>query len=358
MELILANKDRFDAIRLDESATIDVEIGGQNDLELKIYRSEYSEIINAIHLNGASAQMSIAGDMYNASVVYSPGTEYGGFLGEINTDTTLDTITFKGYTFRGYLTKKIIEPPQGADYKTVSGELNSVLADLVDEAEMQPAFQVPKTSTGVIVTNFQFDRYCTFLDGVTKMLKSKNYKLKLTYIQQDSSGGIISAEPGYVQIEAVPIVDYSSEIELSQNSRLNFNLQETYNGINRLICLGKGELKDRVVLNLYATKEGEISTIQDTQYTGIGEIAEVYDYSSAEDINALKTAGEEKLKELMNKSAFEMDVETLDIDVNIGDIVGGRDYLTGLYMAKPVERKIWRVENGVPTIEYKLEGQS
>ena len=60
----------------------------------------------------------------------------------------------------------------------------------------------------------------------------------------------------------------------------------------------------------------------------------------------------------MNKSAFEMDVETLDIDVNIGDIVGGRDYLTGLYMAKPVERKIWRVENGVPTIEYKLEGQS
>ena len=108
MELILANKDRFDAIRLDESATIDVEIGGQNDLELKIYRSEYSEIINAIHLNGASAQMSIAGDMYNASVVYAPGTEYGGFLGEINTDTTLDTITFKGYTFRGYLRKKII----------------------------------------------------------------------------------------------------------------------------------------------------------------------------------------------------------------------------------------------------------
>ena len=36
MELILANKDRFDAIRLDESATIDVEIGGQNDLELNI----------------------------------------------------------------------------------------------------------------------------------------------------------------------------------------------------------------------------------------------------------------------------------------------------------------------------------
>ena len=33
-----------------------------------------------------------------------------------------------------------------------------------------------------------------------------------------------------------------------------------------------------------------------------------------------------------------MDVEKLGIDVHIGDVVGGRDYLTGMYGAKPVEK--------------------
>ena len=39
-----------------------------------------------------------------------------------------------------------------------------------------------------------------------------------------------------------------------------------------------------------------------------------------------------------------MDVETLNMDVAIGDIIGGRDYLTGLYAKKPIVRKIYRVE--------------
>lgn len=45
----------------------------------------------------------------------------------------------------------------------------------------------------------------------------------------------------------------------------------------------------------------------------------------------------DKLTELMSKKKFGMDVEKLGIDVGIGDIVGGRDYLTGSMEAKPVE---------------------
>ena len=40
-------------------------------------------------------------------------------------------------------------------------------------------FQVSNVDTGVSVTNFQFDRYCTLLDGLVKLLKSKNYKLQI-----------------------------------------------------------------------------------------------------------------------------------------------------------------------------------
>ena len=38
-----------------------------------------------------------------------------------------------------------------------------------------------------------------------------------------------------------------------------------------------------------------------------------------------------------------MDVAKLGIDVGIGDIVGGRDYLTRIYMAKPVENIVYEI---------------
>ena len=44
------------------------------------------------------------------------------------------------------------------------------------------------------------------------------------------------------------------------------------------------------------------------------------------------------------------------IDVDIGDIVGGRDYVTGMVMAKPVENKIYTEENGEISKDYTLEG--
>ena len=44
-------------------------------------------------------------------------------------------------------------------------------------------------------------------------------------------------------------------------------------------------------------------------------------------------------------------------DLNIGDIVGGKDYLTGISLKKPIARKIWTVSSGREKISYKLEGE-
>ena len=59
----------------------------------------------------------------------------------------------------------------------------------------------------------------------------------------------------------------------------------------------------------------------------------------------------------MNKTTFGMDVEKLSIAAEIGDIVGGRDYLTGLYAAKPIENITYSVTNDVVEKTYKLEGE-
>lgn len=277
--------------------------------------------------------------------IFIPNSEYGGLIGEVETNTADNTVKIKGFCFRGILSKHIIEPPAGADYKTISGELNSIIETLT--SNLNPLFQVSTINTGISVTNFQFDRYCTLLDGLNKLLKSKNYKLQIRYIQQEQ--GL----PGYVELSAVPINDYSNDIQLSQDNKVNFTFNNKQNGVNHLICLGSGELKNRTVVDLYVQQNGNIGKTQ--YFQGLDEIAETYENTSASAAE-LKESGTEKLQELMNTKTFKMDVSSLDIDIEIGDIVGGRDYITGFSMSTPITNKIYTLKNGEISIEYKIEG--
>lgn len=323
----LANKDLRE-LGFIKDANVTVDLNGNRNFSAQIARSNWYE------------------ELTFSSLIYITGTEYGGIIGEVLTDTTLDYVELKGLTWRGRLAKKIIQPPAGSDYKTVSGELHTVMKSLI-EPEFDGLFVVSQENTGVTVSNYKFDRYCTLLDGLTKMLKSKGYRLKLTFQREEN-------EPGYLYIEAVPIVDYSNQIELSQDCQLNYTMDDKRDGVNHLIVTGKGELQDRNVLHLYVQKDGSLGKTQ--YYTGLQEIAEVYENTSTE-TDELEETSIEKLRGLMNKKTFKMDVAALGIDVNIGDIVGGRDYLTGMYMAKPVENIIYELTGDVESKTYKLEGE-
>lgn len=318
---------------------------------IELRRLNYKKIDMDLN-NDRTFEMTIVADDYSNELaygnwVYIPNTEYGGIIGEKTSETAEGDIKIEGFTWRNVLEKKIIEPPAGQAYKTVSGELNSVIADLVAEAGLGSIFVVSNESSGVSVSNYQFDRYATLRAGIVKMLKSVDCKLQIRAIQQD--GGL----PTYIELSAQPIVDQSNTIELSQDCQLNFTFHEKRNGINHLICLGKGEGVDRTVLHLYVQQNGTVGTTQ--YYTGVDERAETYDFSNAE-ADELEEKGIEKLQELMDMQEFNMNVEALDIDVDIGDIVGGRDYVTGMYMAKPVENKIYTEEDGVISKDYELEG--
>lgn len=281
-----------------------------------------------------------------SSLIYIPGTEYGGIIGEVLTDTTLDYVELKGLSWRGRLAKKIIEPPAGSDYKTVSGELHAVMKELI-EPEFDGLFVVSQEDTGVTVSNYQFERYCTLLDGLNKMLKSKGHRLQLSFRREQN-------EPGYLYIEAAPITDFSDRIELSRDCKLNYTIDDKRDGVNHLIVTGKGELQDRNILHLYVQENGEIGAEQ--YYTGLQEIVEVYENTSTE-TDELMSAAEDRLRSLMGKKTFKMDVAKLGMDVGIGDIVGGRDYLTGMYMAKPVENIVYEIVNDIESKTYKLEGE-
>lgn len=277
--------------------------------------------------------------------VYVPETEIGGLIGQLYTDTATNTVSLMGRTWRGVLNSKIIVPPAGSNYYRISGELNECISELVG-TKFGNLIQV-STEYTVTVTNFKFPRFCTLLEGIEKMLKSVGYRLSIVYHAGDPNGA------GHLEIGAVPAVDYSDQIELSQDSRLNFTLYDIRDGVNHLVCGGKGELDDRTIIDLYVQPDGSIGSTQ--YYTGLNEIEYFYENTSTE-TEELEDAAKEALRGMMNRKEFQMNVEALDLDVAIGDTIGGRDYITGMYLKKPVENIILTISDGIISKEYIVEG--
>ena len=132
-------------------------------------------------------------------------------------------------------------------------------------------------------------------------------------------------------------------------------MEDKRNGVNHLIVTGKGELQDRNVFHLYVWPDGSFKKTQ--YYTGLDEIAQVYENTSTE-TDELESQSAKKLQDLCSKKTFGMDIAKLGIDVDIGDVVGGRDYLTGMYSSKPIENIIYSITNRIESKEYELEGEN
>ena len=137
---------------------------------------------------------------------------------------------------------------------------------------------------------------------------------------------------------------------------MNFTTDDNRRGINHLICLGKGDLKDRIVVHLYVDQNGEISQTQQ-HFTGSEEIAAIYDSSGSERDDLIKN-GIKELESKKSSMSYNMTMTKLEGNIDVGDIVGGRDYLTGISMKKPIGRKIWTIASGKEKVEYKLEGDN
>lgn len=324
--MIVANEKGCELGVLKNYKEVEFSVGAENDFVITLK----SQAVNKEFL-------------WYESQVFIPGTEFGGIVKDIISLTKSKTVKFMGDTWRGMLSKKIISPPSGQDYLTVSGELNEVLRKMLKE-HFGDWFVVPEESTEVTV-NYQFNRYVTLLEGLTSLLESVNYKLSIKYIQG------AQGEAGYVEVSAAPINNYSEEEEYSQDCNIKMTVRDYRRGINHLICLGEGELKDRIRVDLYIQKDGSIGKTQ--YYKGLEERTDVYDYSSA-DVAELEEGGEKRLKELADYKEFDMNIEKANLE--LGDIVSGRDHITGLYVVKPVIQKILKISTGKERIDYKLKG--
>lgn len=312
MELILFDTDRRDVGAVKPFA-LDIEAGGENWMSVTL------------------AERGVYG-------AYIPGTELGGLLEKVTETTDSAFMKYEGHTWRGLLARKILAPPPGADYyTTAAGDAQTALEELIGgryEWLIRAA-----ASTGVSVAAHQYTRYCTILEAIEELCAANGLKLELEADRHSGYMMCLAALTPAVNVGAV----------YGEDSRYKIRWTDDRTGINHLICLGSGELRNRYVLNLYADAAGNISTTQ--TITGLAERTAVYDYGNIEDNADLEKEGRKRFRELL--SARRLEVKELPDDLKIGDTATARR--GGVSYTAPVDRIIAKYKNGRYSVEYRIK---
>ena len=266
-------------------------------------------------------------------------TDIGGIIDQIKLNTESGDVTYSGRTWHGILAKKILCPDAGQDYLILSGDANAVLGELIARIGLEELFFTAGPHSGILITNYQMDRYIDAYTGIRKMLKSVGAKLKMYY--QDRK----------VRLYAAPLIDYSKDAEWD-STQINAQIEKNDFPTNHVICLGKGELKDRKVIQLYQDANGNVSKTQ--TYFGLQEVTEIYDNANTESEEELEQKGREMLENAY-AAANAMDVTFKNNeDYDIGDYVGTKEYYTGIQIREEITKKIVKVNNNGITIECQI----
>lgn len=263
------------------------------------------------------------------------GTGWGGIVDDVKTSVTggEGELTYRGRDWHGLLASKILEPDKGKDYLTMSGTIGTLLRTVISRIGLQDILTVTEGTSKT--ANWQFDRYCDAWSGLSKMLRASGLRLRITAAQNG------------VTVDAPPI---TAAGDLIDSDLIDFDATLASHPINHLICLGKGELKDRIVVHWYADQKGTLSHTQTIK--GADERTSVYELSNA-DAAELETKGKTKLQELRDTGSVDVDVESDGIDLDVGDTVTGRDNTTGIKVTAEITKKIIKIEDGIPTVTYE-----
>lgn len=329
MDFIVTDKYGQDKGYL-EHCGVNFNVGQDNDFEVKIQNKLFRD------------------DRHRKNCrIYAENTEYGGLIRNINPVTEDHIVKLSGPSWRGLLNQKAINPESNT-YITLKGEANRVLSGFIVKLGLSEIFTVSNQDSGIEL-DYKVPLQSMLYDAFSTALEEVGARLDIKYKLGDPN------EKGYVLLTAKPVEDRSETIEISEDGNVKLNILDYQNGVNHLICYGKGELSARQRVDLYVWPDGSIQ--KTAHYTAIDLVEQYYENTSSETLQDLEKEGRKKLLDLMNYKQLRISVS--DMDLELGDVVGGRERITGIYMTSPVVRKIVTVSGkGRVKIDYKLKGES
>lgn len=274
----------------------------------------------------------------DGALVYVEGTEWGGVVDEREASQADGTLRYRGRSWHGVLRDRVLCPDPGADYLVVSGEANAVLLSLVSRMGLSDVMTAPTSDSGVTVKH-TFDRFCDAYSGIRAMLAASGARLAVAY----------DATAGRAVLSAVPVRDWSDG---PTSDVADVDVTRVHRPYNHLVCLGRGELRDRVVQHWYADDRGNVSGTQ--TLTGVDERATTYDYTNAT-ADELAKDGPKKLAQYQLADSMSATL-ALDGSYAVGDVVPGTDVDTGTEVSVTVGTVDVTVTDGGVTATYKAGG--
>lgn len=276
--------------------------------------------------------------------VYIEDTEWGGPVEKIRHNSTSRTVEISGVCWRGLLLRAVIKPNAGETHLQVSfNDGNAAISALLG-GKMDNIFTVSNNECPI---NYSYSfRYATLFDGLTDSFGSLGYRLGINF-----TGGkaILCAEP---------ITDHSDEIEFS--SDLSGGMISEIGCIgscNHILALGSGEMLERQVVELWLLPDGNITDdSSDNRIPAENELRTyLYDYPSVESEDDLINYAKRKLREYAPAPSLEFTLEDGYIEMNIGDIVGARDYITGLAQKLRISEKLLTIDSSGISLKYSID---
>lgn len=302
----------------------DIEIGkydiSKNDFELTLSLEDRDPLFNV------------------GSLFYREETEIGGVIQRLKINTSDNTITLIGVTFRGLLEKEYVQPPSDNEYLSLNAEANTCINTLIGD-RFDSLFTVDNIGASNI--NVRYDvRDINLLQAIEKTLGASNARLCIRH-QVD----------GKVHLCAEKINDLSDTLQYDNDYQIGMIVKTESKPYNHILCLGKGELLNRLRVNLYLQTDGSWSELNQV-YTGLDR--KTYKH---EDVNVDDRA--ELIKNATEKVADANESNTLDIsfdadDAELFDIVSAKEKITGISFKESITQKIIKISDGDISISYKV----
>lgn len=287
--------------------------------------------------NGFSLTTGTGLDLRQRTLAYLPGTELGGIIRGPGSKGDGRSVhrAYAGTTWAGILDEHFLCPDEGSSHIVVSGPIEGIIDWLIEREGLGELFQAEDCG-GLVVPSMRLNRYCTLYEGIRDVCRAVD--CRPTFVRDANSKTRI----GYVPRRAV--------MSDGTNATSGFSIQRLY-PVNHLVCLGKGEGVDRVVIHLFANRFGAVSRTQ--TLFGLDEVEQKYDFSTAEEGDLIER-GIEKLRSL--QKFVDVDVKAPDAGkYGIGDSFGIIDKATGDSVSALVEQVDVVVErSGRPRYSFAL----
>lgn len=313
--------DSLSAVGFISFVGFDTSIGDSgNQVQLKLHSSQKTELAKG-------------------SLIWSPGTEYGGIIQDIQSKLETDGqryVYYSGPSWSGRLSQRIVCPPSGKDHYTLEGEANEALNTFMEYLGLDYLFQAPEDNSGITLDT-DLERFADGYSALRKAASENDCRLSMAYDNAAKK----------VTIQFVPRETHGNYT--SDNSPISVTVGSP---VNHLVCAGTGELQNRAVVHLYIDKDGNVSQTQ--YYKGADEISTLYENTSA-DKDKLTEEGTKKLLEYQEVNQVEISVEDGSEDLYpLDDVIVGFDPVTGIKASSTIAKKVVSVDaQGFESYRYE-----